>query len=504
MQDYIGDLKKITRDYQLLSESAAVLAWDQETYLPPKAVQERGEQLAQLQSLAHSSLTSPRVGELLAACGCGDDTPGGTAGEDPADVAYLRQVYRAYTRQIRIPSSLIESLARSTSAAQAAWAEARKRDDFSLFQPHLKEVLSLVVEKAQAVGYGDHPYDALIDEFEPWMTTAEVSRVFKNLESSLKNLASRIAERPQVDDTFLHRTFSIEKQREFARRVVQDLGFDLSRGRIDETAHPFTTTLGAHDVRITGRFREDYFGTGLFGLIHETGHALYEQGFDRKILGNILATGTSLGIHESQSRTWENVVGRSRAFWEHYLPLAREYFPSQLNKTGLEQFYRGINKVSPTNIRIDADEVTYGLHIILRFRLELAMVSGELKVEDLPGAWREASRELLGIEPETSAEGELQDIHWSMGAIGYFPTYALGNLYGAQFWSAFKRKAGDVDTIIREGDFTSLRNWHRESIHCHGASKTAGELCMEVSGEALKAEYLQEYLENKFRSIYTF
>ena len=504
MRDYIGELKSMTREYQLLNESSAILAWDQETYIPPAALPERGEQLALLQSLAHKKLTSPRVGELLAACGCSDDAPWGSAGADTRDGAYLRELYRAYTRQIRIPSTLVEAIARATSAGQAAWAEARGKNDFALFKPYLEKVLSLVVEKAQAVGYQDHPYDALLDEYEPWMTTSEISRVFSGLESSLKGLASRISERPQVDDAFLYQSFSLEKQRKFARQIVKELGFDFSGGRIDETAHPFTTTLGARDVRITGRFREEYFGTGLFGLIHETGHALYEQGFDEEITGNILATGTSLGIHESQSRTWENVVGRSRAFWEHYLPLAREYFPSQFKDVGLDTFYRGINRVSPTHIRIDADEVTYGLHIILRFRLELALVRGDLKVDDLTGAWREASRDLLGIEPETSAEGELQDIHWSMGAIGYFPTYALGNLYGAQFWAAFENTVHDTDTLIRNGDFAVLRNWLRDSIHRHGASKTAGELCREVSGEALKPDFLQDYLENKYRGIYGF
>jgi len=275
MQDFIGELKEITREYQLLSESSAILSWDQETYLPSGALAERGEQLALLQSLAHKKLTSPKVGELLAACGCGDDSPWGSPGPGTPDGAYLRELYRAYTRQIRIPVSLVEAFARVTSGAQAAWAEARGTNDFSLFKPHLEKVLSLVVEKAQAVGYEEHPYDALLDEYEPWMTTAEVSRVFSGLESSLRKLVSRISGRPQVDDAFLHQTFSLEKQRDFARRIVSDLGFDFTRGRIDETAHPFTTTLGARDVRITGRFREDFFGTGLFGLIHETGHALY-------------------------------------------------------------------------------------------------------------------------------------------------------------------------------------------------------------------------------------
>ena len=504
MRDFIGALKEITREYQLLSSSSAVLAWDQETYIPSGALTERGEQLAQLQSLAHKTLTSVKVGELLAACGCSDETPWGSAEKDSRDGAYLREVYRSYTRQVRIPSSLVEAFARETSAGQAAWAEARKNNDFSSFKPHLEKILALVVEKAQAVGYENHPYDALLDEYEPWMTTAELTRVFSGLESSLRDLVRQIAQRPQVDDAFLQQSFSLEKQRNFSRRIVKDLGFDFTKGRIDETAHPFTTTLGARDVRITGRFREDFFGTGLFGLIHETGHALYEQGFDEDIQGNILATGTSLGIHESQSRTWENMVGRSRAFWNRYLPLAGEYFPSQFNDIGLEQFYRGINKVSPTHIRIDADEVTYTLHIILRFRLELAMVSGDLKVADLPGAWRETSRDLLGIEPATSAEGELQDIHWSMGAIGYFPTYALGNLYGAQFWTAFEKAAGDPYEDIRNGDFSALRTWLKNSIYRHGASKTAGELCRDVSGEALNAGHLQRYLERKFREIYGF
>jgi carboxypeptidase Taq len=499
----LNELKSITRECQLLAESAAVLGWDQETYIPPAAVPERGEQLALLQTLAHERLTSSRTGELLDGCGCSDEAPGGTIAAEDTDRAYLRELYRRYRREIRLPSRLVADFARAASAGQAAWVKAREADDFALFRPNLETLLGLVVEKAEAVGYADHPYDALIDEFEPWMTTAKIDKVFTPLEESLTRLAARIAEAPQVDDSFLHRQYPLDAQRQFARRVVSDLGYDFERGRIDETAHPFTTTLGGDDVRITGRFRENYLGTGLFGLIHEFGHALYEQGFDQHIKGNILAAGTSLGIHESQSRTWENAVARGLPFWEHYLPVAKEYFPSQLDGISLETFFKGINRVAPGMIRIDADEVTYGLHVILRFRLELALVSGNLTVADLPAAWREMSGKLLGIEPVRGSEAELQDIHWSMGALGYFPTYALGNLYGAQFFHSMEEEIPGMDDRIREGEFAPLRSWLNRQIHRHGVARSADELCLSVSGEDLKADYFLSYLERKFAKVYS-
>ena len=391
----IDELKSLTREYQLLAESSAILAWDQETYIPLKAVPERGEQLALLNSLAHKRLTSPRVGELLEQCGCTDEHPGGTIETSELDHGYLRELYRRYTREIRLPSSLVEELSRAASAGQAAWATARGNDDFDLFKPHLERLVALTIEKANAVGYSNHPYDALLDEYEPWASTVEIAEIFDGMEESLRSLIERIGDKPQVDDSFLHQSFDIEDQRSFAARVLDDLGYDRTRGRIDETAHPFTTTLGAQDVRITGRFRNEYLGTGLFGLIHEFGHALYELGFAEEIQGNLLATGTSLGIHESQSRLWENVVARSVPFWERYLPVAKEFFPSQLGEVGLEQFTKAVNKVSAGPIRIDADEVSYGMHIILRFRLELALVEGTLKPAEVPrslaGAFKRSS-----------------------------------------------------------------------------------------------------------------
>ncbi len=502
MSETVENLKKISREYQLLAEAAAILGWDQETYIPRQAIPERGEQLALLQSLAHEKITSPEVGELLDQCGCTDDRPWGNGEQLEGDGPFLRELYRRYTRDIRIPSSLVGAFAKAASAGQAAWVEARSKDDFSLFQPHLEEIVRLNREKAEAVGYTEHPYDALLDEFEPWMTTARVDALFTDLEKDLSALAAAISSKPQVDDSFLHRTYGIDKQRDFSRKVVEDLGYDFSRGRIDETAHPFTTTLGGSDVRITGRFREDFFGTGFFGLVHECGHALYELGFDPAVQGNILATGTSLGIHESQSRTWENAVARSRGFWQRYLPDLKKLFPSALNGIELESFYRGVNRVAPTFIRIDADEVTYGLHIILRFRLELAMLTGDLAVADLPGAWRELSGRLLGITPDKSSDAELQDIHWSMGALGYFPTYALGNLYGAQFQRAAEKAIPGLAEEIARGNFSILTNWLRSNIHAFGASRTAEEICMAATGEPLKAGYFLEYLKNKYSEIY--
>ena len=502
MQKSLTRLKEIDREIRLLEHVSEVLGWDQETYMPDGAIAERSEQLALLQSKVHSLLTSEETGRLFEDVGASAQRPEGDPSLPAEGAAFVRAFYREYSRNARLPNDLVTRIARKTSTGQAAWAKAREAEDFSKFAPHLEEIVELTLEKAECIGFDEHPYDALLDEYEPWMKASRVREIFGDLRSRLVPLVQQIGDAPQVNDSFLKPSFPVDAQEDFGRRVLADLGFDLHRGRLDVSAHPFTTTLGFDDVRLTTRYNAHYFQTAIFGTIHECGHGLYELGFDPTHRGSVLASATSLGIHESQSRFWENFVGRSRAFWSRYLDPLREYFPTQLDGITVDQFYRAINKVEPSHIRVEADEVTYSLHIILRFELELALTEGSIDIDALPEAWREKSKQLLGIIPESDADGVLQDIHWSMGGIGYFPTYSLGNLYAAQFAEALRNDIGDLDVRVRAGEFSVILDWLREHIHRHGAAKTARELAVDVTGHPVDAGHFVEYLRKKYSEVY--
>jgi carboxypeptidase Taq len=500
-EDPVAKLHEIDREISLLNHTAALLNWDQETYMPRRGAEERGEQLALLEGIVHDRLTAPRTAELLESAGDHAGNPLGSQEYSPQDRAFLRAFHRQYTRSSRLPRRLVTDFAREVSNAQHVWAEARENDDFSSFAPHLKRLLELNTEKAEAIGYAEHPYDALLDEFEPWMSTATVSTVFADLREKLVPLVEQITARQEEDESFLNATFPVEKQKQFGRTVLETMGYDFNRGRLDVSVHPFTTAVGADDVRITTRYNPQYFRTGLFGTIHEAGHALYEMGIDPSYKQSILGEGTSLGVHESQSRMWENMIGRSIPFWRYFYPRLRELFPKQLSEVQLSAFVRAVNRVRPSFIRIEADEVTYSLHIILRFELEQALLTGDLAVDDLPEAWNDGMERLLGIRPQHNSEGVLQDIHWAMGAIGYFPTYALGNLYAAQFYRAMAADMPDIEQRMARGDLASIRDWLGARIHRPGSSKTAGELLQEVTGEDLNPEYFTSYLEEKFRLL---
>ncbi|TVR52267.1 MAG: carboxypeptidase M32 [Spirochaetaceae bacterium] len=498
----VAELKARDREIYLLNHCSAILGWDQETYLPEKGVDERAEQLAFLRKLNHERETDPAVADLLASAGADDGNPMGVASLPPLDRAFLRVRWRDYQHATRLPTELVVKIASVTSKARSAWVDARRDSSFKKFQPHLEEIVELLLEVADRLGYVDHPYDALLDQYEPWAKTAEITAVFDDLRARLVPLVRRICDAPPIDASFLSGKFPVDKQRAFSERVLAKLGFETGRGRLDVSEHPFTTTLGLDDVRITTRFNEQFFNSAVFGTIHEAGHAFYEMGFNRDFAGTRLADSISLGIHESQSRFWENVVGRGRAFWSHFYPALRDQFPERLGSVSEEEFYRAINIVEPSLIRVEADEVTYCLHIILRFNLEKALVSRALSVKDLPEAWREQSREMLGVVPETEADGVLQDIHWSMGAFGYFPTYALGNLYAAQFTTALKSDIPDFDAKIGAGEFAPILSWLRSKIHLHGNSKTANELCEDITGSSLSSDFFVEYLTEKYTDVY--
>ena len=429
-------LLELSSEIVQLEHIAALLQWDEETQMPERALEGRSEQISLIEGMIHDRRTSPQMGELLDEL---KEQPG-----DDHQLALVRIHSREYDRQVKIPRSLITQLSIACSRGQAAWAKAREHDDYAEFQPHLERIIELKKEWAQAAGFDQHPYDPLVDEYEPGMSCAGVESVFSQLETPLSELVEEMTRLEKPDDAFLYQQYDRQLQDRFGRMIVADMGIESERFFMTESVHPFTTALGSDDVRITTRYSEPSVTSALFSTIHEAGHALYELGASNEMTrGTVLAAGTSLGIHESQSRLWENMIGRSPEFWEYYLPKFRMLFPSQLEGVTDDDFIRAVNKAEPSHIRVNADELTYTLHIILRFKLEKALIEGTLGGGDLKDAWNQLSEELLHLRVEHDRDGVLQDVHWSAGLFGYFPTYALGNLYAAQFLDTLKTEHPD-------------------------------------------------------------
>ena len=498
----LEQVRERDREIQLLSHIEAQLRWDQETQLPARGVVERAEQLATLEAIIHQRATDPALGDALDQADAGAQAGGELSVHDRA---LLREVRRAYEQRVRLPESLVTEIARQSSVNQAAWARAREASDFALFSSELERTVELTLQRVACLedeGTAS-PYDVLLDEFEPYMKTAEVVAVFDELRPRLVALLEAIrGASVTIDGAVMMRNYDTATQRSFSDELLAALGFERDRGRLDVSAHPFSTTLGQDDVRVTTRFAENFVASSVFGTIHECGHGLYELGVDAALAASALGGGVSLGIHESQSRFWENAVGRSRAFWEHFLPRLRAHFPQQLADQDVDSFYAAVNRVEPSFIRVEADEVTYNLHILLRFTLEQQLVEGRLAVADLPDAWRAQSRDLLGIDPASAADGVLQDIHWSAFLIGYFPTYTLGNLYGAQLAEALQRDLGELSSLVRQAQFAPILEWLRTHIHRHGATYPARELCQRATGAPLSASHFVDYLEDKYRALY--
>ncbi len=506
MRTELERLVALDREQVLVAHIQAVLGWDQETYMPPKAIEERAEQLALLEGISHEKLVNSEIGRLLEALGSTTERPQGDPSLAPEERAYLRAMRRAYDQATRLPAELVTELARATSLSQAAWAEAREKNDFSAFAPHLEKMLELNKRKAAYLGPGKKPYDVLLDLYEPGSTEESIAAVFASLRRDLVALLAKITARPQVDDSFLLRKVEAERQAKMSEWLMHLLAYDEGRGRLDTTAHPFTTTLGTDDVRITTRYLEHLFTSSVFSTIHETGHALYELGIapSPEFRRTKLSEASSMAIHESQSRLWENTIGRSLSFWKPNFAKLKTLAGPALDGVSVDAFVRAINKVEPSLIRTEADEVTYGIHVILRFELEAELMAGRLAVKDLPAAWNAKAKELLGIEPPNDTKGCLQDIHWSMGAIGYFPSYALGNLYAAQFWAKMRKDKPEIEAQIEAGDVAPVLSWLRENIHKPGAAYLPGELVERVTGEKLDARYFIEYLTDKYSKVYGF
>jgi carboxypeptidase Taq len=491
----ISELLNMQKEIKLLQSITSVLAWDQETYMPEKAIDGRSEQMAWLSGQIHRRSTKKELATLLEKLE--NHTP-----KNDIERALLRTTRREFRQASVFPEHYVTEKTRHYSKSQGAWIKARKENNFALFQPYLEKTMDYARQDAEYLGYEEHPYNALLDLFEPDMKVSQVKALFDPLGEYLASLVKRIGEKEPVGEDFLTRPCPVNKQEELGKKVLEIMGYPFDRGRLDATAHPFTIELGPSDIRVTTRYDEHDFLSNLFSVIHEGGHGLYELGVDEELAETFLGGGTSMGIHESQSRMWENLFGRSRAFCRGFLPLYQEYFPQSLNDIDLETFYKGINRVKPSFIRVEADEVTYSLHVILRFNLELALLEGTLAVKDLPEAWNNESEKLLGIRPEKVSQGVLQDVHWSQGLIGYFPTYALGNLYSAQFLNMMNRDIPDLDTLLAKRECHQPLAWLKDNIHRHGSVYTAAELCHRVTGEDLSIDYFTDYLEKKYSEIY--
>ncbi len=481
-----------------LQKSAALLEWDEQVYMPPGGAETHGQMVGTVRKLAHEMFVTDEVGRLLEQLATDD------AGGDPdSDMARLVAVTaRDYDKARRVPASFVAEQARILSASQQAWFQARATSSFATFQPHLERFIELKQRYISFFPPAAHPYDTLLDEFEPGTTTADVQAVFATLRPRQVALIRELAQRPQIDDTFLHVPYDEDALWAFSRTVVTAMGFDWTRGRQDRSAHPFATGIGSNDVRITSRHVPKEPLSLIFGSVHEAGHALYEQGIAPAFARHSLGAATSLGIHESQSRLWENLVGRSRPFWSHFYPALQQHFPAQLGGVPLDRFYRAINRVQPSLIRVEADEATYNLHVMLRVELEIALIEGRLQVRDLPEAWRAAMQDYLGLTPPDEATGVLQDIHWSIGAFGYFATYTLGNLISAQLWNAFGAAHPSRDTDMAAGDFSALLAWLRTTVHAPGRKYVPKEIVQRATGGGLDAEPYLRYLEEKYRAVY--
>jgi carboxypeptidase Taq len=492
-----GELVRRSREAAVLSSCAGLLSWDEETYMPPGGVANRGAQMALLAGLLHDRAADPRVGDLLAA------VEGSAVTRDPAAAVNVFEWRKAYDRQTRLPRSLLEEAARVTPAAQLAWAEARDRDDFGHFLPWLEQVFALKRAEADCLGGACGPYNALLEDYEPNTTAAGLAALFELLRAELVPLIRAVAgARRAPDSGLLERHYPVERQRLFAEVVAAAVGFDFRRGRMDDTAHPFFCTVGPGDFRIATRFDPRRFVGGLFATLHEVGHVLYEQGLPEADYGTPVGEAPSLGLHESQARLWENAVGRSRAFWEHFFPQVRRFFPEALADTDAEAFYRAVNRAGPSLNRIRADEVTYNLHILIRFELEQALLTGDLPVCDLPAAWNELYRRDLGVSPAGDAEGCLQDSHWSAGLVGYFPTYTLGNLFAAQLYERAEADLGDLPASFARGEFAGLLGWLRERVHAHGSRHTAPALIEGATGSAPDHRPFMRALWRKYGELY--
>jgi carboxypeptidase Taq len=487
----LESLKERLADVNALRSAVAMMDWDQQTYMPAGGSEARAAHVGILGRMAHEAFVADETRNAV------ERARGDASGED---AEMLRVVQRDLDLATKVPASLVEEKLRLSCQAQEIWVQARANNDFGGFASTLERMFEIARREAEYLGYSDNIYDALLDQYEEGATAADVRRMFEQIKGPQVELVRQVSERSQPEDAFLYGEWDQEKQRQFTEMLVQAIGFDFSRGRQDTAPHPFCTGWSIGDVRLTTRYKP-YLGSAIFGSLHEAGHGMYEQGSPMKWDRTPLAGGVSLGIHESQSRTWENIVGRSKPFWSHFLPQLRSSFPA-LGDVDLETFYRGINKVEPSFIRVEADELTYNLHILVRFEIEVAVLNGEMSVRDIPAAWNQKYTEYLGITPSTDSEGCLQDVHWAGGLIGYFPTYSMGNLLSYQIWRALQKDVPNTDELMARGEFAPILGWLVEKLYSKGRSVRPKELVQQITGKAMDpADYL-DGLRAKYSEVY--
>jgi len=488
---YVSRMRKIAD----VKNSLAVLQWDQETYLPAKGAAHRGQQMATLSEIAHEWLTAASLGDLLVELNNRGDLPS----DEKRNVALSLE---DYNKQKKFSPAFIRLLSETTSRSFHSWIRARSANSFALFEEDLDKVLQLKRQEAELAGYKQHPYDALLDEFEKGCTVALLNKTFDQVRGPLKDLLDKIRGQQQVDNSFLHNHYPKQAQWDFGMNLIREMGFDFDAGRQDLSEHPFTTSFSRDDVRITTRIDENDFGNMTWSCIHEAGHALYEQGLPAEYYGLPLGEYASLSIHESQSRLWENNVGRSHTWWQHWYPRLQESFPAQLGQITLGQFYKGINKAGSSLIRTEADEVSYHFHVMIRYELEKGLIEGSIPVRDIPAFWKEQYANYLGVTVPDDKRGCLQDVHWSHGSFGYFPTYSLGSFYAAQLFAAAGRQEEQIRQEMGRGNTAPLLAWLRKNVHHYGRQYLSEELCLKATGETLNIQHFLRYLIDKFDKIY--
>jgi carboxypeptidase Taq len=496
----VAEFYEQIREIHDLGATQALLGWDLETHMPEKGAEMRAKQMSTLARLSHEMMTGPKMTEAVARL----REPGVAETLDQPTQALIREVGRNFDKSKKTPPELLQAMVETTAKAHTVWVEARANKDFKRFEPLLGEIVTLNRRLADALGYEDSPYDALLDEYEPGLTVKQLDPLFAKLKSDIVPLLKAIQESGITPDTSVLTggTFPAEDQIRFSKEVLKAMGFDFAAGRLDLSAHPFSSGSSTTDVRLTTRVDEHDVFSALSSSMHEGGHGMYEQGINPEFNRTPLAEGTSLGIHESQSRMWENQVGRSRAFWEAFFPKLQQSFPD-MKAVSLDAFYRAINRVKPSFIRVESDEVTYNLHILVRYEIEKAVIEGRMQVSEIPEAWNAKMKEYLGITPPDVSQGCLQDIHWSHGSFGYFPTYTLGNLYAAQFFHTAKDRIPDLEKQIAQGNLSPLKNWLNREIHWVGKSEDAATIVQRVTNEPLNANYFVRYLWAKYGEIFS-
>jgi len=495
MKDYDDFISRV-KELSLISSLTGLMGWDQETMMPPKGGKLRSEMMAFLSGQSHSRMTDSEMGRLL------DSLDSQELTDEQA--ANVREVRRSYDKATKLPADLVEEKARHKSKSLQVWQEARSEDDFEKFRPYLEKTVELTCKTAECYGYDDNIYDALLDIYEPGMTVSQLDPLFSSLRDAIVPLVKAVGESPnQPDMSFLEiGKFTEEKQREFSLKVAESIGFDFDAGRMDTSTHPFCSGAGPNDVRFTTRYDDEFPFGCLYGVMHETGHGTYEQGLLEEHEGTPMGQAVSLGVHESQSRMWENMVGRSKEFWEFYIDEFKTCFDHLPNNLDVDTLHRAVNTVQPSLIRVESDEATYNLHIMVRYEIEKQLVNGNISVGDLPDFWNSKMEEYIGVTPPNNTKGVLQDIHWSMGAIGYFPTYTLGNLYAAQLYAAALVDNPNIPDKIEKGEFGVLLDWMRSHIHVHGSKLLPADLITQATGKEPSSDAFVDYLTNKYTSIY--